>query len=234
MSRVLALVEGATEYAIIDRVIAPFLSPQGIYLYARITGKPGHQGGVGKFAPVLNDIKNLLKQEPGSMVTTFFDYYGLPLDWPGKRDSQKRSLKDIPGIMETSIAEAVVREFSNSFNPARFIPYIQMYECEALLFSGPQEMANVFERPKLQSIFEKIVKECGGCEQINDDPDNAPSKRIEKHYPSYKKGKSDLAHAYRIVNHIGLSRIREACPHFNEWITRLEQLSSKQSSGLIP
>ncbi len=63
-----------------------------------------------------------------------------------------------------------------------------MYELEALLFSGPKEMAETFANPKLQGIFEQIIHNCGGCEEINDDPQNAPSKRIQSHYPSYKKG----------------------------------------------
>ncbi len=43
-------------------------------------------------------------------------------------------------------------------------------------------------------------------------------------FPGYRKGSSVNAHAYRIAQHIGLERIRRQCPHFNEWITKLEQL----------
>ncbi|MBN1190506.1 MAG: DUF4276 family protein [Dehalococcoidales bacterium] len=31
------------------------------------------------------------------------------------------------------------------------------------------------------------------------------------------------AHAYRIAQHIGLERIRKACPKFNQWYSQLEK-----------
>ncbi len=100
-----------------------------------------------------------------------------------------------------------------------------MYEVESLLFAGPVEMAKVFQRPGLAEEFTKIVSDCGGCELINNGPQTAPSKRIQKLYPRYKKGSSVNAHAWRIAQHIGIERIRKECPHFNEWLTKLEQLA---------
>ncbi|MBN1190507.1 MAG: hypothetical protein JXA46_12195, partial [Dehalococcoidales bacterium] len=41
------------------------------------------------------------------------------------------------------------------------------------------EMAEVFEKTYLKETFEQIVKDCGGCEDINDGYDTAPSKRIQ-------------------------------------------------------
>lgn len=82
MSRVLVLVEGQTEFAVIQKVLVPYLVNKGIYIYPRIIGKPGHKGG-NKFEPAINDITMLIKQHPTSIVTTFFDYYGLSPDWPG-------------------------------------------------------------------------------------------------------------------------------------------------------
>ena len=225
MSRVIIMVEGHTESAIVDHIIAPHLQTLAVCISPRLIGKPGHKGGTRrKFEAVLRELKALLKQEPGTTITTFFDYYGLPGDWPGVAESKGRPFLAIPGIVETAIARAVTAEFTDSFNPERFIPYVQMYELEALLFSSPRAMAEVFEQPRLQAEFEKIVEECRGCEQINDDPDQAPSKRIEALYPPYKKGKSELAHAWRILNRIGLDRVRAACPHFSDWLTRLERL----------
>jgi hypothetical protein len=226
MSRVIVMVEGQTESAVVDRIIAPHLEAHAVYIHPRLIGKPGHKGGTRrKFATVLRELRALLKQEPRSTITTFLDYYGLPGDWPGVADSKSKLSSDIPKTVEAEIAKAVVAEFTDSFDPARFIPYIQMYELEALLFSGPEEMAEVFEQSRLRPEFEKIVRECGGCEQIDDDPNTAPSRRIENLYSAYKKGKSELAHAWRIMKRIGLDRVRRACPHFNDWLTRLEDLS---------
>ena len=86
-------------------------------------------------------------------------------------------------------------------------------------------MAEVFEDPSLKEIFERIVKDCGGCESINDGYETAPSKRIQKHFPKYRKGRSVYAHAFRIVKSIGVEKIRKECPKFNGWYSQLEQLN---------
>lgn len=224
MSRVLILVEGPTERAIVDQVFAPELGAQGVYLYPRVVGKPGHKGG-NRFAPVLRELKALMRQEPGSVVTMLFDYYGLSGDWPSINTAQGMPPDAVPGILEPAIAAAVAREIGRDFNANLFIPYIQMHEVESLLFSGPAEMAVIFQQPHLEEEFAEIVATCGGCELINNDPETAPSKRIQNLYPGYKKGSSVNAHAYRIAQHIGVERIRRECPHFNEWINKLEQLA---------
>lgn len=224
MSRVLILVEGATERAIVDQVFAPDLGAKGVYLYPRVVGKPGHKGG-NRFATVLRELKALMRQEPGSVVSMFFDYYGLPGDWPGLESAQGINAETAPDILEPAIASAVAREIGPNFNPNLFVPYIQLHEVESLLFAGPAEMAEVFQQPDLEEGFAEIVATCGGCELINNNPQTAPSKRIQNLFPGYKKGSSVNAHAYRIAQHIGMERIRRQCPHFNEWINKLEQLA---------
>lgn len=223
MSRVLILVEGPTERAIVDRVFAPVLGLKGVYLYPRVVGKPGHKGG-NRFSSIQRELNALIRQEPNSIVTMLFDYYGLRSDWPGFAQSRGKSPLMIPQLIEPAITEAVSRHIGSAFDPDKFIPYIQLHEVESLLFSGPGEMAGIFHRPDLEEIFTKIVHDCGGCEWINDSPETAPSKRIQNLFPRYKKGSSINAHAYRIAQHIGLEKIRRQCPHFNEWISKLENL----------
>jgi hypothetical protein len=223
MSRVLMLVEGPTERSIVDRVLAPALAVKGVYLYPRVVGKPGHKGG-NKFATVRRELKALIHQEPGSAVTTLFDYYGLPKDWPGVTEAEGKRPGEVPGIIEPAILAAIAEDIGPAFNSSKFIPYIQLHEIESLLFSGPEEMAHVFENSALSGIFGRIVRDCGGYENIDNDPENAPSKRIQKLFPGYKKGSSANAHAYRIAQRIGVEQMRTCCPHFNEWLVKLEQL----------
>ena len=229
MNRVLVLVEGPTERAMVDHVFAPELALKSIYLYPRVVGKPGKKGG-NKFSVVRRELKALIKQEPQSMVTTFFDYYGLPKDWPGLEAAKGKMASEVPAIVEPAITEAVAQDLGSVFNRKRFLPYIQLHEVESLLFAAPDIMAQVFERPSLADTFKQIVEECGGCELINDDPATAPSKRIQRLFPTYKKGSSVNAHAYRIARRIGTDGIRRACPHFNEWYTKLEQLNGLEAS----
>lgn len=223
MSRVLMLVEGPTERAIVDHVLAPTMGVKGIYLFPRVVGKPGHKGG-NKFATVRRELKALIRQEPDSAVTTLFDYYGLADDWPGVNAAKRKSVHDVPNIIESAVLEAMKNDIGHDFNPEKFIPYIQLHEIESLLFAGPEEMASIFGKQHLAAKFKQIVEECGGCENINNNPESAPSKRIQNLCPEYKKGRSVNAHAYRIAQRIGVQRMRDQCPHFHEWLRKLENI----------
>ena len=59
-------------------------------------------------------------------------------------------------------------------------------------------------------------------EDINDSSETAPSKRIESLLPSYQK----VVDGPEIIAAIGLEVVREECPRFNGWLTRLESLGS--------
>lgn len=221
MHRVLTVVEGFTERTIVEQTFAPYLGARGLSLHAKVIGKPGHKGGVRNFQTVLKEILALLKQERGSHVSTFFDYYGLPENWPGVQQAKGKKAQEIAGIVEAAMRNQVAAKMDSSDDPSRFLPYVQMHEVEALLFSDPKVMASAFERPDLEARFTQIVHECGECEEIDDHEATAPSKRIEKLFPAYRKGSGVRAHAPIIVRRIGVDRLRQACPHFNEWITTL-------------
>lgn len=225
--RVLILVEGQTERGIIQKVLAPYLGARNIYLSPKIVGKPGHKGGSQRqFFTVAKELRAMALQERESTITMLFDYYALPTEWPGVKESKGLPVDQIPGIVEPRIHEAVLKFVGDDCDPARFIPYVQMHEIEAWFFAGPDKMAAVFERPDLEDRFRQIVAECGGCEKININPETAPSKRIQKLFDRYKKGDGQRAHAPVIVSKIGIDDIRKACPHFDEWLTRLEAVAT--------
>lgn len=56
-------------------------------------------------------------------------------------------------------------------------------------------------------------------EHIDDGADTAPSKRILKVFPDYKK----TVAGPEIAAQIGLAALRRECPHFDGWLTRIEQ-----------
>jgi hypothetical protein len=226
MHRVLTVVEGFTERAIVEQTFAPYLGARGLSLHAKVIGKPGHKGGVRNFEAVRKEILALLKQERSSHVSTFFDYYGLPDNWPGVQQTKGKKAREIAAIVEIAMRGAVESKMDASDDPSRFVPYVQMHEVEALLFSDTDVMASVFERHDLQASLGRILQECGECEEINDHEATAPSRRIEKLFPAYRKGSGIRAHAPIILKRIGVDRLRQACPHFNEWIATLEGIGS--------
>jgi hypothetical protein len=237
--RVLIVVEGATEFSVLNSTVAPHLGTFGVYLYAKVVGRPGHKGGVYRtFESIAKEIVNLFKQEPTAVVSTFFDFYAMPEDWPGVATAKQAKANGMATGKIAAIVEAVwQREITAKTvdlgRPVAFIPYVQMYEVEALLFASPKNMAEGFLQPSLENRFRQIVTECGGCEEINDRPQFAPSKRIEDLFPGYRKGRDRnkredrRPHAPVIAARTGVATIRAACPHFDQWVKSLEALGAQ-------
>ena len=110
-----------------------------------------------------------------------------------------------------------------SIRPERFLPYIQPYEFEALLFSDPGSFANI--EPEWQiatKALAKVRKAVQSPEHINDGATTHPSARLTKLLPGYRI----VAHGSRIAAQIGIERIRAECRHFNRWLESLEGLTA--------
>ncbi len=219
------IVEGQTERAALQQpdVAARFFSC-GFSVHPKVVGKPGHKGGVRSFDKILPEILALLRQEPQAKVSTFFDFYALPLSkWPGYPHSEELSPAQAVVHIEAAMAACVTAQIPN-LSPGRFTPYIQLFEFEALLFADPKAMANLFGNPALEQTFVKMVVDCGGCEAIDNGPATAPSKRIQDHFPGYIKGSGANAHAPLILGHIARTnwpQLLAACPRFRHWLSLL-------------
>jgi hypothetical protein len=222
MVRVLAVVEGPTERNFGWEILASHLTNFDVEFHPRVIGNAGHKGGVGPWERARRNICALIRQEPSAVVTTMFDHYALPTSWPGKAASKARNLTHDAAValIEGEIETAIRAEFDQSGPPIRFIPYLSQHEFEALLFSGPEEVVDVLNCRSQLEVIRSAVTDCGGCERVNDNPETAPSKRIVGIARRYKKPVDGVT----IANRIGLPRIRTCCPHFDSWITRLEQI----------
>ena len=230
------IVEGQTESAVLNNTVAPHLSRLGVDIYPKIVGKPGHKGGNKPFEVVLKEAVNLCRQDGGAAISTFFDYYKIGADWPGVAEAKAAKTA---GADIGTVASVLDRELARSFaaavvplgRPITFIPHVQMHELEALLFADTKVMAEVFLNPALERFFASIRDQAGGCEKINNNPEQSPAYRISAVYPGYQKGRKLYAsgefraHAPRITAQTGLETIRSACPLFGQWLTRLEELA---------
>jgi hypothetical protein len=219
------VVEGQTEQTFIRDVLAPELAPQKIYLYPVLIGIPGHKGGDVRFDRAKDDIGLFLKQRENIYISTLFDYFRINKNWPGKtiiRQQIQRGTTLSAGqkaeILETATLEEIVKIFPGFNAESRFIPYIQMHELEALLFSDTDILAEKIDIAMSQ--IQEILNDYEGPEEINDDPVKAPSKRLETLMPGYRK----VALGKTISEAIGIQTIRNQCPHFDAWITKLENL----------
>lgn len=98
-----------------------------------------------------------------------------------------------------------------------------MHEFEALLFSDCAAFSsNAICDPAFTSALQAIRDTFPTPEDINDSPDTAPSKRIRSLIPRYQKP----LHGTLGILAIGLPKIRQQCPHFHGWLSRLESLAA--------
>jgi len=216
MIKVTFLVEGDTEETFVHRVLRSHFFPLGINPHAQKLGKPGHYTGIVEYPRGRADILNTLRADADSYCTTMFDYYAMPTSWPGRETADGN-----PAVIEEAILADISAAMAEGFNPARFIPYVQMHEFEALLFSDPKALAAGLASVDADTVGQ-IREQFQSPEEIDDDPQTAPSKRIQQLDPSYQKVNDGIL----IAQKIGLDAMRAQCPHFSQWIGKLEALAA--------
>ncbi|MEO5348264.1 MAG: DUF4276 family protein [Magnetococcus sp. YQC-3] len=225
MIRVYVICEGRTEAIFVKDVLREFFAGSGIHVLAKIIGRPGHKGGNIQFDRLYADLRDLLLEDRGAYCTTFFDFYGLHNDFPGKKEAQQQRVsKDKFNCVVNGMARTIQEKLGEA--PARrFIPYIQMHEFEGLLFSDPDGLARGISQEALAGDFRAIRDGFASPEEINDSVHTAPSKRIEQLFPAYDKP----LYGSLAAMEIGLETIQARCPLFNQWIRAIKTLTVSRS-----
>lgn len=220
MSRIRILVEGQTEETFVNDVLSPHLNRMGVYPHALLFRRGG---GSFRYAKCQKVILDALKQDKSAQITTMVDFYAMPGDWPGRNESQScRDYRDKAQRVEQALRDDIIAQMGDSWDPARFIPYVQMHEFEALLFSSPVRLAESLGDERLSSAFLTIRDEFPNPEEINDNHETCPSRRIKGVFQSFKKTIDGIIAARKI----GIKKMCEKCPHFDEWIKKLENIGS--------
>ena len=228
MPRLYLFAEGQTEQTFADTVLKPHLANLGLYLqppvliaHAKKKGRV-HRGGGRKYVPMKNDILKHLAQEKGRDVffTTMIDLYAIPAEFPGLAEAEE--LRHIP----YKRVEALEQAFAEDIADDRFIPYIQLHEYEAYLFSDPTWFRYFYSHHERQIVALKAIADgLASPELIDDGQHKAPSKRIIAEFPDYEDAKSTIGP--QVAELIGLDVIRAKCPHFDAWLSQLEKRSGK-------
>jgi hypothetical protein len=225
MPRLYLFAEGPTEQTFADTVLKPHLANFGVYLNRPVliahAKKKGmvHRGGGRKYVPMKNDILRFLAQEKGGDVffTTMIDLYAIHAEFPGLAEAEK--LRHLP----YERVEALEQEFAKDIGDLRFVPYIQLHEYEAYLFSDPTWFGYFYDHHEKQIAALKAIADGHTTpELIDDGQHSAPSKRIIAELPDYEDAKSAVGP--QVAELIGLQLIRGKCPHFDAWLSRLEHL----------
>ena len=225
MIRVHVICEGQTEEMFINEVLSDFFLARDIHLIPALIGKPGHKGGNFRFERLLTDVRARLLGDTTAYCTTFFDFYGLPEDFPGKAAAKmQRGMADKADCLLSALTEQLHLKLGG--DPLRrFIPYVQMYEFEALLFSDPERLASGISQSTLGAAFQKVRDTFTTPEEINNSPVTAPSKRIGKLYSGYDKP----IHGSLAAIEIGLDVIRRECLRFDAWLKQIEALPPEET-----
>ena len=221
------LCEGQTEQGFVEGVLKPYLLQNGITAVKSVlittNRKLNARGGMLSYLQSKQDLELMSKtlvdgEYEKHILTTMFDLYALPDDFPGYEDAMK--LNDKYARVNT-----LERAFADEIIDKRFVPYIQLHEFEALVFCGINRLKDMYpDSEKGCRILFRALESQPNPELINDSPQTAPSKRIikaieeesETHY-NYNKPKTGRY----ITGLLGIDTLRNRCRHFDEWIGRL-------------
>jgi hypothetical protein len=228
MIRLHSIVEGQTEEAFFNRALRAHLANFRVYADVQLLSPKRaasrlFKGGWNSYAAAKRHLERWMKQDAGSEVwfTTMFDLYAIPDDFP--------DLANCKGIQDPfQRVDALESAFSadlRNIGLRHFVPYIQLHEFEALIFANPQKLDSEFleHRGSIATLVALAAK-FASPELINERPTYAPSKRIIQQIPEYEFRKASAGPL--VVDKIGLPKLRSSCPHFANWLNKLEALDS--------
>jgi hypothetical protein len=219
MKRIIVICEGETEQEFCKDVLQPYFLARQILIAHPTIKKSG--GGIVAWEILKKQIETHLKQEPTAFVTTFIDYYGLNGDknkfpeWEAAKaivDKNKR-MDFLEQAMSVTIDESL---------RFRFIPYLQLHEFEGLLFNNIEVFKSEIAQHEF-SNYNKLVNVINNYpnpELINEGKYTAPSKRLMQLIIGYNKP----VYGAILAEKIGLTRIRNKSPRFNQWLNDLENV----------
>lgn len=216
MKRLIIVCEGQTEHEFCKDVLYDSLKNNFDTLDFPLVKHSG--GGIVPWRKLKEQIIRHL-QESNSFVTTFIDYYGIPDDFCFP---QWKSSKQIAGIFDRIkfLEDAMLQDLPENVR-YRFIPYIQIHEFEALLFSNIDVFKDNFDEDSIKfAQLQDAVNSFPSPEHINNGRATAPSKRLQRAVPDYNK----VIFGNCIAIDIGLETMRKKCQHFNQWLEKLENI----------
>lgn len=216
--RLVILVEGDSELGLMNNIIIP-------QLYKYITNKNimtswsieackiitnrnlNKKGGNVNYEYLKNDIKRFASQGV-AIITTFLDFFRLPTSFPGYT-TNGNDIEQVETAMSKDLKSSIP-------NLKRFIPYIQKYEYEALLFSGMEGFEILIDDEEKLSQIQAINDEYPNPEDINGGAETSPSKRLMKIFNYHKVGDGE-----DILEILGFDKVYNKCPRFAQWYDSL-------------
>lgn len=112
------------------------------------------------------------------------------------------------------------QRFTEDVGDRRFFAYLQLHEFEALLLTDLTALIEQHpnRRREISELAKRLDREFESPEHV--DRFHPPSYRIQEAVPEYNKTIDGPITASRI----GISKLRERCPHFGQWLQHVEDL----------
>lgn len=209
MIRLAVLAEGQTEVEFVRSVLWDHLWPMGVMPYALLLGRARGERGGGGDVTVGRLVNDMIRLHGNfDAVTSLVDFYGFR----GKGD---RTIE----VLEEHIAKEVEVRGPRA---RHVFPYVQAHEFEGLLFSDVTAFRVIGASSREIGVLAAVRQRFTTPEDINDSRHGAPSKRITQVLREYRKP----LHGPSIASAIGLETIRQCCPRFGAWLSRLEALAT--------
>ncbi|MDE2835555.1 MAG: DUF4276 family protein [Bacteroidota bacterium] len=209
MIRLAVVPEGLTETDFANGILSEHLRGRNICTTGILMGRGrAAKGGNVTVDGIAAEMARLYSDF--DFVTSLVDYYGF-------RGKGTMTVEEL----EEEIASRTCQRFGSGCDSRKIRPYVQLHEFEGLLFSDVSAFTRVPDAPKnLLTSLREIRSRFRTPEDINDKRDTAPSRRICQLMPNYnKRFQGDF-----LAGLIGLDKIREECPRFNQWVASLESL----------
>ena len=142
-------------------------------LLGRARGRSG--GGSVSVKLLVSEMVCLIRSYDA--VTSLVDFYGF----------RSKGDKTV-GELEEQVLQQIRERLGGCWYPKKVLPYVQQHEFEGLLFSDVDSFASAIDLE--EKSFEELRRIRANFltpEDINDNFDTAPSKRIKGTIPSYDK-----------------------------------------------
>ncbi len=204
MIRLAIVVEGETEEEFIKSLLARHLIDSDV---VAIPVKPGRRGGDISVERLVPEMVRL--HWNFDYVTSLVDFYGF------RRRQEGETVDQLEARIDQEVHARIATD------PSRVFSYVQRHEFEGLLFSE----VGAFRilpgvRVEVIDALRDVRAAFSTPEEINDDRETAPSKRIAGIVPSYRK----RTYGPLLAQEMGLPRVRAECPRFDAWVSGLESL----------
>ena len=216
MNRIIIICEGQTEQEFCNTLLQPYFGANGITLQAPLIKKT--MGGIANWNVLKREIETYLRREKDVLVTTLIDYYGIKDSHGFPLWAEKQAIADKNQRLD-ELEAAMLADVDENLRP-HFVPYLQLHEFEGLLFSDKQAFYTTFNEYELarEDELEQTFADFDNPEMINDGVETSPSHRLERIISGYEK----VVYGCCLAEAIGLNKMRQKSPRFDNWLKRLE------------